>query len=400
MDSKGYIKEADKYVAETYGRYPMVPVRAEDTRIWDADGKEYTDFVSGLGVINLGHCHPKVVEAIREQAGSLIHTSNLFHIPPQIDLAKRLTEASFADRAYFCNSGAEANESAIKLARKYSHDKYGEGRGDIITMLDSFHGRSLATLAATGQPKYSKGFYPYSPGFPHVPFDDLQAAEAAITHATCAIMVEPIQGEGGVRIPSPGYLIGLRNICDSQDLLLIFDEVQTGMGRTGTLFAYENEQVEPDAMSLAKSLAGGTAIGALLAKEPFISALGPGTHASTFGGNFLATAAGIATMDVFAEGTLLAHCKEMGTYFTSALKSLSENHHCIREIRSRGLMIGIELDHEGMEYVPMAMERGFLINCTMGNVLRFLPPLTIMQSDIDRLLTILDELLPASKTSS
>ena len=400
MDSKGYIEEADKYVAKTYGRYPMVPVRAKDTRVWDADGKEYTDFVSGLGVINLGHCHPKVVEAIREQAGSLVHTSNLFHIPPQIDLAKRLTEVSFADRVYFCNSGAEANESAIKLARKYSNDKYGDGRGEIITMLNSFHGRSLATLAATGQPKYSKGFYPYSPGFTHVPFDDLEATEAAITNATCAIMVEPIQGEGGVQIPSPGYLIGLRNICASQDLVLIFDEVQTGMGRTGTLFAYESEKVEPDAMSLAKSLAGGTAIGALLAKEPFISALGPGTHASTFGGNFLATAAGVATMDVFAEGTILAHCKEMGTYFTSALKSLSEHHQCIKEIRSRGLMIGIELDHEGMDYVPMAMERGFLINCTMGNVLRFLPPLTITQSDIDRLLNALDELLSASKASS
>ena len=204
MHTKEYIEEAEKYVAGTYGRYPMVPVRADDTHIWDADGREYTDFVSGLGVINLGHCHPKVVEAIREQAGTLMHTSNLFHIPPQIELAKRLVEASFADKAYFCNSGAEANESAVKLARKYSHDKYGDGRGDIITMLNSFHGRSLTTLAATGQPKFSKGFYPRSPGFVHVPFDDLEAAEAAITEATCAIMVEPIQGEGGVHIPSPG----------------------------------------------------------------------------------------------------------------------------------------------------------------------------------------------------
>ncbi len=399
MDSEEYIEEAEKYVAKTYGRYPMVPVRADDTRIWDADGKEYTDFVSGLGVINLGHCHPKVVEAIREQAGTLMHTSNLFHIPPQIELAKRLVEASFADKAYFCNSGAEANESAVKLARKYSHDKYGDGRGDIITMLDSFHGRSLTTLAATGQPKFSKGFYPPSPGFVHVPFDDLEAAEAALTEVTCAIMVEPIQGEGGVHIPSPGYLADLRRICDERDLVLIFDEVQTGMGRTGTLFAYEHEGVEPDAMALAKSLAGGTAIGALLAKEPFISALGPGTHASTFGGNFLATAAGVAAMDVFAEGSILANCKEMGVYFTAGLESLKESHPCIEEIRSKGLMIGVELDHEGVEYVPQAMDRGFLINCTMGSVLRFLPPLTITQGDIDRLLAVLDELLPGPEAA-
>ena len=399
MHTKEYIEEAEKYVAGTYGRYPMVPVRADDTHIWDADGREYTDFVSGLGVINLGHCHPKVVEAIREQAGTLMHTSNLFHIPPQIELAKRLVEASFADKAYFCNSGAEANESAVKLARKYSHDKYGDGRGDIITMLNSFHGRSLTTLAATGQPKFSKGFYPRSPGFVHVPFDDLEAAEAAITEATCAIMVEPMQGEGGVHIPSPGYLAGLRKLCDERDLLLIFDEVQTGMGRTGMLFAYEHEGVMPDAMSLAKSLAGGTAIGALLAKEPFISALGPGTHASTFGGNFLATAAGVAAMDVFAEGSILTNCKEMGAYFTAALESLKENHSCIEEIRSKGLMIGVELDHEGVEYVPQAMERGFLINCTMGSVLRFLPPLTITQVDIDRLLAVLDELLPGPEAA-
>jgi predicted acetylornithine/succinylornithine family transaminase len=399
MRSEEYIAEAEKYVAKTYGRYAMVPVRGKDTRIWDADGKEYTDFVAGLAVMNLGHCHPKVVEAIREQAGTLVHTSNLFHIPPQIELAKRLVESSFADKAFFCNSGAEANEAAIKLARKYSYDKYGEGRGDIISMLDSFHGRTLATIAATGQEKFSKGFFPPSPGFIHVPFDDLAAAEAAVTDATCAILVEPIQGEGGVHVPSEGYLAGLRRLCDEKDLVLIYDEVQTGMGRTGELFAYEHEGVEPDAMTLAKSLAGGTAIGAMLGKEPFISALGPGTHASTFGGNFLATAAGCAAMDVLAEGSLLENCREMSAYFMAALETLRESHPCIREIRGRGLLVGVELDHDGGGYVPQAMEKGFLINCTMGNVLRFLPPLTITQADIDRLLALLDEMLPGAEES-
>ena len=399
MQSEDYIHEAEKYVAKTYGRYAMVPVRGEDTRLWDADGKEYTDFVAGLAVINLGHCHPKVVEAIREQAGTLIHTSNLFHIPPQIELAKRLVESSFGDKAFFCNSGAEANEAAIKLARKYSFDKYGEGRGDILTMLDSFHGRTLATIAATGQEKFRKGFFPPSPGFVHVPFDDLEAAEAAVTDATCAVLVEPIQGEGGVQVPGEGYLPGLRRLCDERDLVLIFDEVQTGMGRTGTLFAYEQEGVEPDAMTLAKSLAGGTAIGALVAREPYISALGPGTHASTFGGNFLATAAGVAVMDVLAEGGLLENCREMSAYLIAGLETLREGHPCIREIRGRGLLIGIELDHDGPDYVLQALERGFLINCTMGNVLRFLPPLTITQDDIDRLLALLDEILPGKSIS-
>ncbi len=353
-----------------------------------------------LAVVNLGHCHPKVVEAIREQAGTLIHTSNLFHIPPQIELAKRLVESSFADKVFFCNSGAEANEAAIKLARKYSHDKYGEGRGDILTMLDSFHGRTLATIAATGQEKFKKGFYPPSPGFVHVPFDDPAAAEEAITDATCAVLVEPIQGEGGVNIPGEGYLAGLRRLCDEKDLVLIFDEVQTGMGRTGELFAYENEGVEPDVMTLAKSLAGGTAIGAMLAREPFVSALGPGTHASTFGGNFLATAAGVAAMDVLTEGSLLENCRKMGAYFKSALETLREGHPCIREIRGRGLLIGIELDHDGAGYVPQAMERGFLINCTMGNILRFLPPLTITQKEIDALLAVLDKILPGPEQAA
>ncbi|MFQ5911954.1 MAG: aspartate aminotransferase family protein [Nitrospinota bacterium] len=397
MRSEEYIAEGEKYVAKTYARFSLVPVRGEDTRLWDADGKEYTDFVAGLAVVNLGHCHPKVVEAIREQAGRLIHTSNLFHIPPQIDLARRLVETSFADKAFFCNSGAEANEAAIKLARKYSHDKYGQGRGDIITMVDSFHGRTLATLAATGQEKFKKGFYPPSPGFVHVAFDDLGAAEAAVTDSTCAVLVEPIQGEGGVNVPREGYLAGLRRLCDERDLVLIFDEIQTGMGRTGKLFAYEHEGVEPDVMTLAKSLAGGTAVGAMVAKEPFVSALGPGTHASTFGGNFLAAAAGVAAMDVLAEGGLLENCRKMGSYFRSGLETLREGHPCVREVRGRGLLLGVELDHDGPGYVLQAMERGFLINCTMGNVLRFIPPLTITQKDIDALLAVLDEILPGPR---
>ena len=265
MNSQQWIEKADKYIMKTYGRYPLVPVRGEGCRLWDADGKEYLDFLAGVAVNNLGHCHPKVVAALRKQAGELIHCSNYYHIPNQIELAELLCVHSFADKAFFCNSGAEANEAAIKLARKYSREKFGADRYEIITALASFHGRTMATVSATGQEKIQKFFDPLLHGFRHVPFNDAAALTQAITSNTCAVMLEPIQGEGGVVVPSAEYFREVRQICDEHRLLLIFDEVQVGMGRTGKLFAHEHFGITPDIMTLAKALAGGAPIGAMLA---------------------------------------------------------------------------------------------------------------------------------------
>ncbi len=392
MSSDSYIALSEKYLAKTYGRFPLVLVRGKDCQVWDADDKCYTDFIAGLSVVNLGHCHPKVVAAIREQAGTLIHVSNFYHIPPQIELAQRLVEASFADRAFFCNSGAEANEAAIKLARLVGQTRRGPECYEIITLENSFHGRTFGALSATGQESYRKGFGPLLPGFRYVPFNDLGAVGGGISKKTCAVLIEPIQGEGGVVMPDPGYLQRLRALCDKEEVLLIFDEVQTGMGRTGKLFAYQHEGVEPDIMTLAKSLAGGTAMGAMLAKEPYISAFSPGTHASTFGGNYVASAAALAGMEVLQDGIVLKNCREMGAYFKGALETLRERHPCIRDVRGQGLMLGMELDHEGAKYVKHCWERGFLINCTVEKVLRFLPPLTIGREAIDSLVGVLDNL--------
>ena len=305
MNSAQWIEKADKYIMKTYGRYPLVPVRGEGCVVWDADGKRYLDFLAGVAVNNLGHCHPKVVKAIQEQAASLIHCSNYYHIPQQIELAELLCTRSFADRAFFCNSGAEANEAAIKLARKYSRERHGVDRFEIITALSSFHGRTMATVSATGQEKVQKFFDPLLHGFRHVPFNDVAALARAITPNTCAVMLEPIQGEGGVNVPDPGYFREVRRLCDEHKLLLIFDEVQVGMGRTGTLFAYEHFGVTPDIMTLAKALAGGAPIGTMLAREQYAAAFTPGTHGSTFGGNPLVTAAALATVRTLLEDGIL-----------------------------------------------------------------------------------------------
>ncbi len=296
MDSQTLMMLSEKYIAHTYNRYPLLLVRGKGTRVWDLDGKEYLDFVAGLAVCNLGHCHPKVVKAIQDQAEKLIHVSNLYYIEPQIQLASLLCKHSFADKVFFCNSGAEANEGAMKLARKYAKEKIGEDRYEIITMERSFHGRTLATLTATAQEKFHKGYAPLMPGFKYVPFNDLKAVREAIDSKTCAVLLEPIQGEGGVNFPSEGYLKGLREICDEKGILLIFDEVQVGMGRTGKLFAYEHEGMKPDILTVAKSLAGGVPIGALLIRDEIAESFKPGDHASTFGGNPLATAAGVAAL--------------------------------------------------------------------------------------------------------
>lgn len=390
MNSQQWIEKSDKYIMKTYGRYPIVPVRGEGCRLWDADGKEYLDFLGGVAVNNLGHCHPKVVAALQKQAAELIHCSNYYQIPQQIELAELLCNHSFADKAFFCNSGAEANEAAIKLARKYSRDTFGPERFEIITAADSFHGRTMATVSATGQEKVQRFFDPLLHGFKHVPFNDVAALEAAVTPATCAVMLEPIQGEGGVNMPSPGYFQAVREICDRHGLLLIFDEVQVGMGRTGKLFAYEHFDVTPDIMTLAKALAGGAPIGTMLAKDKFAAAFVPGTHGSTFGGNPLVCAAAIATVRTILEDGLLNRCEEIGEYLTGELEALQHKYHFVKEVRGIGLMIGMSLDIPGAGIVKKGHERGVLLNVTHDTVLRFVPPLIVTRQEIDGMIAILD----------
>jgi len=391
MDSKQWMDLSEKVVAHTYNRFPILLVRGKGTRVWDKDGKEYLDFLAGLAVCNLGHCHPKVVKAIQEQAEKLIHVSNFYYIEPQIQLASLICQHSFAGCVFFCNSGAEANEGAIKLARKYAKEKVGEDRFEIITMERSFHGRTLATLTATAQEKYHKGYAPLVPGFKYVPFNDIEAVRKAIDSKTCALLIEPIQGEGGVNIPSEGYLKALREICDVNRILLIFDEVQVGMGRTGKLFAYEHYGIEPDLLTLAKSLAGGVPIGALLMKKEMAEGFQPGDHASTFGGNPLATAAGVAALTALLEEGILENCRRVGDYFLSKLKEMGSQFPFVKEVRGKGLILGVELKREGAPIVTAMMEKGFLINCTMGNVLRFLPPLIVTKEEVDQLIGVLEE---------
>jgi predicted acetylornithine/succinylornithine family transaminase len=391
MDSRTLMMLSEKCVANTYARYPILLVRGKGTRVWDLESKEYLDFVSGLAVCNLGHCHPKVVKAIRDQAEKLIHVSNFYYIEPQIQLASLLCQHSFADKVFFCNSGAEANEGAIKLARKYAKEKTGENRYEIITMEQSFHGRTLATLTATAQEKFHKGYEPLMPGFKYVPFNDINAVKNAVDSKTCAILVEPIQGEGGVNCPTEGYLKALREICNEKGLLLIFDEVQVGMGRTGKLFAYEHEGVEPDMLTLAKSLAGGVPIGALLIKKGIADSFKPGDHASTFGGNPLATAAGVAALTTILEEGMLENCRNVGEYFLSHLEKVKGKFSFVKDVRGRGLILGMELKIDGSSIVKEMMQRGILINCTMGNVLRFLPPLIVTKEEVDRVIAAVEE---------
>jgi len=391
MDSQTMMMLSEKYVANTYARYPVLLVRGKGTRVWDMEGEEYLDFVSGLAVCNLGHCHPKVVKAIQNQAEKLIHVSNFYYIEPQIQLASLLCKHSFADKVFFCNSGAEANEGAMKLARKYAKENMGKDRYEIITMERSFHGRTLATLTATGQEKFHKGYEPLMPGFKYVPFNDIGAVKKGINSKTCAVMLEPIQGEGGVNCPSEGYLKALREICDEKGLLLIFDEVQVGMGRTGKLFAYEHDGIEPDILTLAKSLAGGVPIGALLIKKGIAESFNPGDHASTFGGNPLATAAGVAAFTALLDEGMLENCRKMGDYFLSQLEEVKKKFPFVKEVRGKGLILGMELDMEGGSIVTEMMQRGILINCTMGNVLRFLPPLIVTKEEVDRVVKALEE---------
>jgi predicted acetylornithine/succinylornithine family transaminase len=389
------IEDSDRYLMRTYNRQPLVLRKGRGIKVWGSDGKEYLDFVGGIAVNVLGHCHPKVVIAIQKQAQRLLHVSNLYHIEPQIKLAKLLCTHSFADKVFFCNSGAEANEAAIKLTRKYAKEHYGQERFEIITALNSFHGRTLATVTATGQEKFQTGFEPLMPGFRYVPFNDINALQSAITKNTCAVMLEPIQGEGGVKVPSDDYFKKVREICDKNGLLLILDEVQTGMGRTGKLFAHEHYGITPDIMTLAKGLGGGVPIGAMLATERVAASFQPGSHASTFGGNPLVCAAAIATLEAILEdGFILDHCNRMGAYFIKRLSQLKDDYpEKIVDIRGKGLIIAMELTIDGTPAVKACAEKGVLINCTAGNVLRFTPSLLVEEKDIDHLVDVLEEVL-------
>ncbi|HPL97408.1 MAG TPA: acetylornithine transaminase [Smithellaceae bacterium] len=383
----------NKNIMNTYRRTPIALVRGKGALVEDAQGRQYLDFVAGIAVCNLGHAHPKVVKAVRKQAKDLMHVSNLYYTRPQAEVAALLTKNSFADKVFFCNSGAEANEAAIKLARKYAHENLGPEKFELITMKDSFHGRTMATITATGQEKFQFGFTPLLDGFRYVPFNDPQALEAAITSRTCGIMLEPVQGEGGVIIPDEGYLGHVREICDRHRLLMIVDEVQTGIGRTGKLFAYEYSGVKPDIMTLAKALGNGFPVGAMLATDEVARAFSPGNHASTFGGNPLAMAAVRATLKTILEDDILENCLETGAYFLEKLQQLKKRHDIITDVRGKGLMLACSLSIEGAEIVTRCQEEGLLINCTGGKTLRFVPPLIITKQDVDKAVYILDDVM-------
>ncbi|MCD4764153.1 MAG: aspartate aminotransferase family protein [Desulfobacterales bacterium] len=386
------IDKADKVIARTYNRFPIVITKGSGCTLWDSDGRAYTDFVAGIAVCNLGHAHPRVAKALSKQAETLFHVSNLYYTVPQTELASWLVNNSFADRVFFCNSGAEANEAAIKLVRKYFNDKGEEGRCRIIAMEKSFHGRTMATLSATGQEKMRKGFEPVLNGFDFVPFNDIEALQSKINPSTCAVLIEPIQGEGGVRCPAPEYLKGVRQICDETGTLLIFDEIQTGLGRTGKLFAYENFGIEPDVMTLAKALANGLPIGAMLTREHISEAFVPGSHASTFGGTPVVTAASLEVVKILIEENIIDYGRKIGEYFKQKLFRLKDRHESIIDVRGIGLLLAMKVKVDGDKVVKACMDKGFLINCIQGNILRFIPPLIIGKEEIDSLTACLDEL--------
>ncbi len=391
-----WVAEEHRYVFQNYGRQPVVIERGEGTRAWDVDGNEYLDFVGGIAVNTLGHANPVVANAIAEQARTLIHTSNLFYTKPMIELAKLLVENSCLDRAFFCNSGTEAVEGAIKLARRWGHDTR-NGAYEIITTVDSFHGRSLGALAATGNARYQEPFGPQLPGFVHVPWNDLEAIKAATTGQTVAVMVEPIQGEGGVNMPGDGYLRGIRDWCNERGLLLILDEVQTGVGRTGSLWAYEQEGIEPDIMTLAKGLAGGVPIGAVLAREEIAAHLVKGDHGSTFGGNALAAAAGFATLNYIVENDVPAQVRRASGLLMSRLRSMEDRLGVVNEVRGRGLLVAVGLTRDcSAEVVDQCRKRGLLVNNVRPNSIRLMPPLNVRDDEIGRACDILEEAIAAA----
>ena len=386
-------RKTDQYVMKTYNRYPVSFVKGEGCWLYDSQGKKYLDMLAGIAVCNLGHCHPRVSEAICQQAKTLIHTSNLFHIEPQAELAELICRNSFGEKVFFCNSGAEANEGALKLARRYGTEKSPE-KYEIVAFKQSFHGRTMAAVTVTGQGKYSEGFGPMIPGVKFAEFNNIDSVKEVVSERTAGIIVEPVQGEGGVVPASKEFLEELRRIADEFDAVLIFDEVQTGIGRTGELFAYQHYGVEPDVMTLAKALGNGVPIGAIVAKGEAAEVLKPGLHASTFGGNFLSTRAGVEVMKIMTEPGFLDRVKEKGNYLKNRLEELvSQFPRLLEGVRGVGMMLGIVCKTPCSDIVASALDKGLIINCTAGKVLRFLPPLTIEKEEIDYGVEILKEVL-------
>ncbi len=389
MNTQEVIAQFDKYVIANYGRLPRVIVKGEGAYLWDADGNKILDMFPGWAVSGIGHCHPKVVAAIQKQAAELLHIDNTFYSEPQGQLAQLLSERAFGGKCFFCNSGAEANEGALKLARlATAPEKY-----KFITCENSFHGRTFATVTATAQPKYHEGFLPMLPGFSYIPFNDIDALKAAFTDEVAAVMLEPIQGEGGINVATQEFLDAIRNLCDEKGALMILDEVQTGIGRTGKWFGYQHYDVTPDIMTMAKSLGGGAAIGGMMATAEVAAKLVPGKHASTFGGNNLACAAAVAVIEAIEEEGLIAKTVEMGQYTQQKLEALKDKHSVIDHVRGAGLMIGLQLTVPGAGIVSECLERGLRINCTHDTVIRFMPPMIVTKEQIDQAVDIFDTVL-------
>jgi acetylornithine/N-succinyldiaminopimelate aminotransferase len=393
VNTQDIIQTVEDYYMPVFARYNIVLSHGEGPYVYDNDGKQYLDFLAGIAVNVLGHAHPALVAAITAQAGKLIHCSNLYYTEAQAKLVKSLAAASGLDKVFIANSGAEANEGAIKLARKYAK-KISAGKFDIITAQHCFHGRTLATLTATAQPKYQEGYEPLPSGFSYVPYNDIEALKAAVSENTCAILLEPIQGEGGINMPDANYLQQVRELCDQKEVLLILDEIQTGMGRTGTMFAYEQYGIVPDIVTLAKGLGGGVPIGAFIASNKVASAFKSGDHGSTFGGNPLASAAGNAVLAIIEEEGLLENAKKVGNYLEKGLLVLQAKYpKLITQVRGKGLMLGVQLTVPGRDIVNSCLEQGVIINCTAGDVLRFVPPLNIENVHVDEVLAVLDAVL-------
>ena len=389
MNTQDVIAMFDKYVIANYGRLPKVITKGLNNKLWDLDGNEILDMFPGWAVSGIGHCHPKVVEAVQKQVSELIHIDNTFYITLQGQLAKMLSERAFGGKSFFCNSGAEANEAALKLARRHTpKEKY-----KFITAEKSFHGRTFAAVTATGQPKYHEGFLPLPPGFVYVPYNDIDALQEAFDDEVAAVMIEPIQGEGGVHEATAEYMQTIRDLCDAHGALMILDEVQTGMGRTGRWFGYQHYDITPDIITLAKALGGGLAIGAMMARPEIAASLVPGTHASTFGGNPLACAAGVAVIEAIEEEGLLDNAKQTGQYTREKLEELKEKYPIIDHIRGKGLMLALQLAVPGANIVGRCLEKGLRINCTQETVLRFMPSMTVTKEEIDQAVAILGEVL-------
>lgn len=396
MTMKEILESYNDNILLTYTRQPIVFVKGKGSILTDMTGKKYLDFFPGWGVSNLGHCHPKVMGAVREQIGKLIHIPNNFYNPHQAKLAKELNRIAFASKVFFCNSGAEANEAAIKFVRAWGQTK----KFEIITTVNAFHGRTMGALTATPQEKYQKPFVPLLEGFKHVPFNDIDALEKAITPATAAIMIELVQGEGGINVATKEYVQAIRKICDAKKILFVVDEVQTGMARTGKMFGYENYGITPDIMTLAKALGGGLPIGAMLVKKDLADVFKPGMHGSTFAGSPLVTKVALGVIKAIGEDKILSNVKTQGAYLTQKLEGLKTKHQIIKEVRGLGLMIGVELTQEGAQIFKECLNRGLIINCTQGNVLRIMPALNVTKRQIDKAIFILDKAMETvGKTS-